>query len=101
MFISIEFKEAWDVWKKHKQEKHGIPYTPTSEDRALSILFKKSHGIEQLAIDSIDYSIEHNWAAIYIKPIENGRPETNNGNSTGNGQARGTSSDRMEALRNW
>ena len=101
MFASKEFKEAWAIWKKHKEEKHNSPYTPTAEDRALSVLFKKSHGIEQLAIDSIDYSIERNWAAIYIKPIENGKSTTNNGNTAGNGQARGTSTDRVEALRNW
>lgn len=77
MYISKDFTELWAIWKQHKFEKTGAPYTNTAEQRALSVLFKKSHGIEQLAIDSIDYSIENNWSSIYIKQKENGAAETN------------------------
>lgn len=77
MFISTEFKEAWGLWKKHKQEK-GNPYTQTAEERALSVLFKESHGVEDLAIQSINYSLENNWNKIYI--VQN----YNNGNGQGN-----------------
>lgn len=101
MYNSIEFKTAWQEWKNHKQEKHGSPYTETSEQKALSMLFKKSHGLEQLAIDSIDYSIENNWAAIYIKTNSNGKSSANGGNTATGGKQGGTSSDRVEALRNW
>jgi len=101
MYTSQEFKTAWQEWKNHKQEKHGSPYTSTSEEKALSMLFKKSHGIEDLAIQSIDYSIENNWAAIYIKTDYNGKSSVNGSNSAASGKARGTSSDRMEAASNW
>ncbi len=81
MYNSKEFNEAWQTWKQHKQEKHGSPYTPTSETRALSVLFKESHGIEDLAIKSIDESISNNWAKIYIiKNYNNGAGETNQNN---------------------
>lgn len=83
MYISTQFREAWKAWKKHKQEK-GNPYTPTAEERALSILFKESHGVEDLAIQSIDESIANNWAKIYIvKNYTDGTGKT----SPNNGQA--------------
>lgn len=75
MFTSIEFKEAWENWKSHKKEKTSFPYTKTAEQMALSALFKKSHGIEDLAIASITYSMEKNWSDIYIKPKENEQPQ--------------------------
>lgn len=84
MFISKEFLSAWQAWKKHKQEK-GNPYTATAEERALSVLFKESHGIEDLAIQSIDESIANNWAKIYIVKNYNngtGQTSTNNGQNT-------------------
>ena len=71
MYTSIDFLKAWSEWKEHKQEKFGLPYTAVAERKALAALWQKSHGIEQLAIDSIDYSIENNWSAIYIKPKDN------------------------------
>jgi len=83
MFISKLFLEAWREWKQHKAEK-GNPYTPTAETRALSVLFKESHGVEDLAILSINESIENNWAKIYISKNYNngtGQGNTNNGQS--------------------
>jgi len=81
MYTSTEFKTAWKDWKKHKQERLGSPYTETAEQRALSILFKESHGIEDLAIKSIDESISNNWAKIYIiKNYNNGAGQTNQNN---------------------
>lgn len=101
MYNSNEFKTAWQEWKNHKYEKHGSPYTPSSEERALSSLFKKSHGIEDLAIQSIGWSIERNWADIYIKSNYNGKSSANGGDTATGGKQGGTSSDRVEALRNW
>jgi len=102
MYTSQEFKAAWQEWKTHKQEKHGSPYTETSESMALRMLYKKSHGIEDLAIQSIEESIERNWASIFIKKdYNNGKSSVNGGNSAASGKARGTSSDRMEAASNW
>lgn len=84
MYNSTEFKTAWQEWKNHKQEKHGSPYTPTSETRALAVLFKESHGIEDLAIKSIDDSITNNWAKIYIlKNYTNGTGQTQNNGQFG------------------
>jgi len=81
MYNSIEFKEAWADWKKHKEQRLGSPYTETAEQRALSVLFKESHGIEELAIKSIDESIANNWAKIYIiKNYNNGAGQTNQNN---------------------
>jgi hypothetical protein len=81
MFNSDQFKVAWQTWKKHKQEKHGSPYTQTAEERALSVLFQQSHGIEDLAIQSIDESIANNWAKIYIiKNYNNGTGQGNENN---------------------
>jgi len=81
MYNSIEFKEAWADWKKHKEQRLGSPYTETAEQRALSVLFKESHGIEDLAIKSIDESISNNWAKIYIiKNYNNGAGQTNQNN---------------------
>jgi len=83
MYNSLEFKAAWKDWKKHKQERLGSPYTETAEQRALSVLFKESHGIEDLAIKSIDESISNNWAKIYI--IKNYNNGTGQANSNGTG----------------
>ena len=84
MFISKEFRSAWIEWKQHKSEK-GNPYTPTAETMALSVLFKQSHGIEDLAIQSINYSIENNWNKIYIvKDYNNGAGQTNTNNGKSN-----------------
>lgn len=84
MFISKEFRAAWLEWKQHKTEK-GNPYTPTSENRALSVLFKESHGLEDLAILSINESIENNWAKIYIsKNYNNGTGQRNPNNGQSN-----------------
>ena len=101
MFTSIEFKDSWDMWKKHKQEQSGYPYTTTAESMALSALFKMSHGIEDLAIASILYSMENNWAKVYIKPITNGNGQNFSGSKPINSKQGGTSTDRVEALRNW
>lgn len=74
MFTSLEFIQAWKEWKEHKEEKHGSPYTNVSERKALARLFKEAHGIEALALASIEDSIEHNWASIYIKKdFQNGQ----------------------------
>jgi len=100
MFNSPLFTEAWELWKKHKQEMLGNPFTATAEERALSILFKESHGVEDLAIQSINESISNNWAKIYIvKNYSNGNGQTNG--STTSSNKGGTSTDRVEALRNW
>jgi len=101
MFTSTEFKDSWDMWKKHKQEQSGYPYTATAESMALSALFKMSHGIEDLAIASIIYSMENNWAKVYIKPKEHGNRQNNGSSKPINGKQGGTSTDRVEALRNW
>lgn len=99
MFNSELFKTAWATWKKHKQELSDRPYTETAEQRALSVLFQQSHGIEELAIQSINESIDNNWAKIYIvKNYTNGHGK-NNGSTSSN--TKGTSTDRVEALRNW
>lgn len=84
MFKSEQFKEIWQHWKNHKAEKTSYPYTKTAEQMALSALFKKSHGVEDLAIASINWSIEKNWADIYIKPKENeAEAQYTNGKGTG------------------
>lgn len=99
MFNSENFKSAWQDWKKHKQESLGRPYTQTAEERALSVLFQQSHGIEDLAIQSINESIDNNWAKIYIvKNYTNGNGKINGSTSS---NPKGTSTDRVEALRNW
>jgi hypothetical protein len=76
MYKSIEFLQSWNDWKQHKEEKGGLPLTNMAESKALSRLYKISHGIEELAISSIEFSIENNWSNIYIKKTENG--EQNN-----------------------
>lgn len=101
MFTSTEFITAWEIWKQHKKEKTAYPYTPTAEQKALSALFKICHGIEQLAIESIDYSIEKNWSAIYIKPNFNGNGQNNGGGQSTNGTKRTQGSSTVEAYRNW
>jgi hypothetical protein len=70
MYISQEFKEAWKDWKLHKEERCGQPYTRISESKAMSRLFKITHGIEALAISSIEISIEKNWSNIYLQKAE-------------------------------
>lgn len=101
MFNSEDFKSAWSAWKKHKQEMSGRPYTETAEERALSVLFQQSHGIEDLAIKSINESMDNNWAKVYIVKNyqQNGNGQING--STSSNQPKGTSTDRVEALRNW
>jgi len=102
MFDSDGFKTAWQQWKKHKQELSDRPYTETAEQMALSVLFQQSHGIEDLAIKSINESIDNNWAKIYIvKNYQNGNGQTNGSNQQSGGSQKGTSADRVEALRNW
>lgn len=101
MFNSENFKTAWQEWKQYMKEKTFQSYTDTSERKALSSLFKRAHGIELLAIESIDYSIERNWNSIYIKPTENGNASNNGGSQSDSSKQRGTSTDRMEAARNW
>ncbi|MES2382359.1 MAG: hypothetical protein V4538_15035 [Bacteroidota bacterium] len=103
MFNSELFKTAWATWKKHKQELSDRPYTETAEERALSILFQQSHGIEDLAIQSINESIDNNWAKIYIVKNynANGNGQVNGSNQQSGNKQNGTSTDRVEALRNW
>lgn len=76
MYKSIEFLQAWKEWKQHKEEKGGYPLTSVAENKALSALYKLSHGIEELAIKSIEYSIENNWSSIYIKKSQNEEQST-------------------------
>jgi len=66
MYNTPEFTAAWDEWKTHKKEKHGMPYTSTSEDKAIARLFKESHGIEGLAIFAIEEATANNWAKVYV-----------------------------------
>lgn len=84
MFNSESFRSAWQQWKKHKQELSDRPYTTTAEDRALSVLFQQSHGIEDLAIKSINESIDNNWAKIYI--VKNYNANNNGQTCENNGQ---------------
>jgi hypothetical protein len=72
MFNSVEYISAWNEWKQHYEEKTNCKYSSVSERKAQAALYIKSHGIEKLAIDSINWSIEKNWGAIYIKPSNNG-----------------------------
>lgn len=84
MFNTTQFNKAWQEWKTHKQEKHGSPYTPSSEEKALSRLFIEAHGKEELAIASIEDSIANNWAKIYIKKnYNNGTAEQPTSSETG------------------
>jgi hypothetical protein len=73
MFNSPEFITTWQEWKEHKKEKHGQPYTAVSERKALATLWQKSHGVESLAIESLNWCMEMNWSGIYIKKRENER----------------------------
>ncbi len=100
MFNSEQFQSAWNLWKKHKQELSQRPYTQTAEESALNSLFWQSHGIEDLAIQSINESIENNWAKVCIsKNYKNGNGQNLGGATSAN--TKGTSTDRVEALRNW
>lgn len=101
MFKSDQFLTAWNEWKEHLIEKTSMPYTSVSERKALSSLFKKCDGREQLAIDSINHSMEKNWAAIYIKPQDNGNGQNNGSSQSNSGKQGGASDSKMEAFRNW
>lgn len=72
MYKSLEFLQAWKEWKEHKEERTGYPYTKISESKALSRLFKITHGIESLAISSIEKSMQKNWSDIYLQKSEDG-----------------------------
>lgn len=100
MFKSDQFLTAWQEWKKHFKEKTHNEYSKTAEEKALNKLWWKCNGREQLAIDSIDYSIEKNWNAVYLKPIINGYGNNFSGDSA-DGKKGGTSTDRMEAVSKW
>jgi len=81
MFNSEQFTETWQLWKKHKKELSGNPYTQTAEEKALATLFQQSHGIEDLAIQSINESMNNNWAKIYIvKNYNNGTGQASENN---------------------
>jgi len=101
MFNSEKFQSVWQLWKKHKQELSQRPYTATAEESALSSLFWQSHGIEDLAIQSINESIENNWAKVCISKNYNRNGNGQINGSTTSSNTKGTSTDRVEALRNW
>jgi hypothetical protein len=101
MFKSEQFIAAWDEWKQHYMETSNKPYTSVAERKALSALWQKCCGMEQLAIDSINYSMEKNWSAIYIKTNQNGQQSANGSNTASNSGKGGTSNDRVERASNW
>ena len=101
MFNSDQFKTAWSEWKEYLQLKTHSNYNAISERKALAALWQRCGGREDLAIASIDYSIEKNWNAVYLKPISNGNGQTNGSSQSFGGKQGGTSTNRMEELAKW
>jgi len=102
MFNPDQFKTAWQEWKDHLKQKTNNAYSEISERKALSALYKRCDGREKLAIESIDYSIEKNWSAIYLKPFNNEyRNNFSSGGSFNNDKQGGTSTNRMDAVSKW
>lgn len=74
------FTAAWDHWKEFKKGEHKFSYkTLLSEQAALNHLVKIVGGNEQLAIDTIYYSISQGWKGIYLNR-DAGKTNTKTGN---------------------
>ena len=89
--IKTRRDEIFDLWFKYKAEKKQR-YTETGKQALLKKWIDFSD--DQLE-EYINYSMSNNYSGIFAKTVTN----QNNGNSTD--KPRGTSIDRMEALRNW
>jgi site-specific recombinase XerC len=91
MFISPTFKAAWEEWLQYRKERKLAKYTPTGLQKTLTNLYNISGQNEETAIQIINQSIIQNWQGLF--PLKNhGNTETHKP---------GTSTARMEALRNW
>jgi len=89
--IKTRRDEIFDLWFRYKAEKKQR-YTETGKQALLKKWIDFSD--DQLE-EYINYSMSNNYSGIFAKTVTN----QNNGNSTD--KPRGTSIDRMEALRNW
>ncbi len=92
-FQSPEFKLIWDEWIQYRKERKLPKYVPTGLKRTLAALFEDSGGNESVAIKMIEQSIKHNWQGIFKLKNDESR--------TGKDSKRGTSTDRIDALKNW
>ena len=89
LFIISYRDELFNRWFSYKKEKKS-KYTPTGIKQLIRTWENKSD--EELE-SAINYSISNNYQGIFEPK------QPNNGNS--NDKPKGTSHDRMEALRNW
>lgn len=73
-FKEIEFKVLWHEWKMFRLEKQN-PLTPSSERKALQVLFEESGGNVDLAIKAINKSIASGHLSINPKPEPTFKPK--------------------------
>jgi len=66
-FKEIEFKVLWYEWKMFRVEKQN-PLTPSSEKKALKVLFEESGGNVDLAIKAINKAIASGHLSLNPKP---------------------------------
>lgn len=69
-WTSIEFLNAWGIWKKYRSQKGKKPYKQIGEQGALKKLARLSDGIEERAIYLINYAIEQNWEGFWAVKVE-------------------------------
>ena len=79
-FMSEQFLNAWDNWKKYKLAEFKFSYSSIqSEQAALTKLVKFAGGIENVAIEIIIESMANGWKGLFeIKQNNNGKSTTSN-----------------------
>ncbi len=98
-FSSKEFEETWQEWLQYRKERKLPKYVPTGLKRTFTHLKNIADNNEKTAIAIINQSMANNYQGFFsLQIINNGH--TNNSSSNGT-PARGTSIDRIEALKNW
>ncbi|MGE9312853.1 hypothetical protein ACLOAU_14490 [Niabella sp. CJ426] len=100
-----EFLNAWANWLQYKKDQFKFKYKSLqSEQAALNELVGLSGNNEQTAIAIINQSIAKTWRGLFeLKQSINGTSYQQPviGNQNRNTEKGGTSTDRIEALRNW
>jgi len=101
-FMEQEFIDKWQEWLQYRKERKLANYVPTGLKQTFTKLIKDSQNDYQIAIQIIDQSLGNGWQGLFpLKQISNGAAVITT-NASGNSKPTGgTSSNRIQSLKNF
>lgn len=100
-FMEPEFVEKWQEWLQYRRERKLANYVPTGLKMTFTKLVGDSNNDYKVAIQIIEHSMAQGWQGLFpIKQISNGATVIAT-NTSGGQKPTGTSSNRIQSLKNF